>query len=149
MLDFALGTSATMISGEEDEGFLKAIGVTSGIPLMMVLRASIELGVFETIAKAGEEAKLSAKEIAASLPTQNPNAPNMIDRMLKFLASHSILSCTITEVKNGSGAQCLYGLAPVCKHFVSNEDGVSLSPMVQLMTDRAFMDSWYSFFSSL
>lgn len=146
MLDFVFQAPAatTVIPSEEDEGFMKAMGLTSGIALTMVLKAAIELGVFEIIAKTGEEAKLSAKEIAASLPTQNPSAPNMIDRMLKFLVNQqlSILSCTLTEDDENGGAQCLYGLTPVCKHFVSNEDGVSLSPMLHLLSDRVFVDSW-------
>ncbi|XP_019173800.1 PREDICTED: caffeic acid 3-O-methyltransferase-like [Ipomoea nil] len=127
------------IPSEEEEGFLRAIGLPSGIAVMMVSKAAIELGVFEIIAKGGEGAKISAKEIADCLPTQNPNAPVMLDRMLKFLANQSILRCTLTEDNH-----CSYSLTPISKNFVPNEDGVSLSALVQLITDKVFVNSWYA-----
>lgn len=125
--------------GEEEKGFLKAMGLPCGIAVMMVSKAAIELGVFQIIdAKGGGEgAKVSAKEIADCLPTQNPNAPIMLDRMLKFLANQSLLRCTLTE------GECSYSLTPISKNFVSNGDGVSLSAMIQLITDKVFVNSWY------
>ncbi|XP_031124994.1 caffeic acid 3-O-methyltransferase-like [Ipomoea triloba] len=127
------------IPQSEEDGFLRAIGLPSGIAAIMVSKAAIELGVFEIIAKAGEGAKLSAKQIADCLPTHNPNAPVMLDRMLKFLANQSILKCTLTEDN-----QCSYNLTPISKNFVPNEDGVSLSALVQLGTDKVFVNSWYA-----
>nr|GLL36122.1 caffeic acid 3-O-methyltransferase-like [Ipomoea trifida] len=127
------------IPSEEEVGFLRAMGLQSGIAVVMVSKAAIELGVFEIIAKGGEGAKLSAQQIADCLPTQNPNAPLMLDRMLKFLANHSILSCTLTQDDH----QCLYSLTPISNNFVPNQDGVSLSSMLQLITHKAFVNSWY------
>nr|GME13194.1 caffeic acid 3-O-methyltransferase-like [Ipomoea batatas] len=133
------------IPSEEEVGFLRAMGLQSGIAVVMVSKAAIELGVFEIIAKGGEGAKLSAQQIADCLPcTQNPNAPLMLDRMLKFLANHSILSCTLTQDHQSS-----YSLTPISNNFVPNQDGVSLSSMIQLITHKAFVNSWYQLFSHL
>ncbi|KAE8728385.1 hypothetical protein F3Y22_tig00004502pilonHSYRG00041 [Hibiscus syriacus] len=54
----------------------------------MSMHAMVQLDVFQIIAKAGVNAKLSSKEIAARLPTKNPDAPSMLDRILRVLASH-------------------------------------------------------------
>ncbi|KAF7843845.1 caffeic acid 3-O-methyltransferase [Senna tora] len=65
--------------------------MSSVIP--MALQTTLELGVFDIIAKAGEGAKLSANDIADQLPTKNPETPKMLDRLLGLLATHSILHC--------------------------------------------------------
>ncbi|KAL6981915.1 nicotinamide N-methyltransferase [Sarracenia purpurea var. burkii] len=104
--------------------------------------AAVELEVLEIIAKAGVGAQLSPSEIASQIPcTQlhNPQASAMLDRMLRLLASHSILTSTTTSSVE---SQRLYGLAPVAKYFVRNQDGVSLGPLMSLIQDKVFMDSW-------
>ncbi|GMN68868.1 hypothetical protein TIFTF001_037932 [Ficus carica] len=67
----------------------------------------------------------------------------MLDRVLMLLASNSVLSCSgeCGDVE-GSGFKRLYGLAPVSKYFVTNEDGVSFCPLVSLIQDKVFLDSW-------
>ena len=47
--------------------------------LSMAMYSAIELGIFDIIAKAGEAAKLSAKDIAAQLPCKNSEAATMLD----------------------------------------------------------------------
>ncbi|MED6154742.1 hypothetical protein PIB30_115647, partial [Stylosanthes scabra] len=57
------------------------------------VKTAFELGIFDIIAKAGgEHAKLSAQDIASQIGGKNPNAPSMVDRLLRLLASHSFLS---------------------------------------------------------
>ncbi|KAK6941574.1 O-methyltransferase domain, partial [Dillenia turbinata] len=73
------------------------------------------------ISKVGEGAKLTAKEIAAEIPHRNPQAPAMLDRMLCHLAAFNIVTCTVDP---DDIDRRLYGLAPVAKYFVENEDGV-------------------------
>ena len=107
--------------------------VTSSV-LPMVMQASIELGLFDIIAKLGQA---SASEIASRLPTRNPEAPIMLDRMLYLLTTHSVLSCSAID---GDGR--VYALTPVSKYFVSNQDGVSFGPLLASTQDKVFMDSW-------
>ncbi|KAL8127678.1 hypothetical protein AgCh_014547 [Apium graveolens] len=59
----------------------------------MVLKAAIELDLLEIIAKAGPDAYVTPNEVASMLPTSNLDAPIMIDRILRVLASYSILKC--------------------------------------------------------
>ncbi|KAK9201005.1 hypothetical protein WN944_016206 [Citrus x changshan-huyou] len=93
------------------------------IVLPAAIQAASELGVFEIIAKAGPTAKISAVEIAAQMPSSNPNAAVMLDRILRLLVTHRVLRCT-----SAGDDQRLYGLAYVAKYFVLNRDGVSLCP---------------------
>ncbi|KAL6006605.1 hypothetical protein ACLOJK_032098 [Asimina triloba] len=90
---------------------------------------AIELDVLEIIAKAGPAAQLSAAEIASHITTKNAAAPIMLDRILRLLASYSILTCAHRTLHNGQ-LERLYGLAPVCKFLVRNEDGVSMAPLL-------------------
>ncbi|XP_043692374.1 caffeic acid 3-O-methyltransferase 1-like [Telopea speciosissima] len=111
----------------------------------MVFKAAIELNLLEIMAKAGPEKQLSALEIAALLPTQNPDAPAMLDRILCFLASYEIVTCSqvISGGDDDGQVQRLYGLARVCKYFVSNQYGVSMSPLLLMIHHKACMESWY------
>ncbi|KAB2597918.1 caffeic acid 3-O-methyltransferase 1-like [Pyrus ussuriensis x Pyrus communis] len=81
---------------EEEENFCYATQLVFSSVLSMSMQSAIELGVFDIIAKAGPGAKLSSSEIAAHIGkgTRNSEAPMMLDRILRLLASHSILSCS-------------------------------------------------------
>ncbi|PIA38203.1 hypothetical protein AQUCO_02800105v1 [Aquilegia coerulea] len=128
-------------SNEEEDHFLFAMQLAQVLVLPMVMQGAIELGVFDIIAKAGPGAQLSPKIIASYLPTQNPNAHSMLDRILRLLTSYDVLTSSVVTNDNGL-VERLYGLAPVCKYFVQNEDGVSLFPIMLLIQDKVFMDSW-------
>lgn len=111
--------------------------LTTSIALPMSIRGAIELGIFEVIAKAGEGAKLSASEIAARIQSKNQDAPVMLDRILRILATHSVLDCSVF-----CGVR-VYSLVPVSKYFVPNQDGVvPLNALVAFMNDKVFLDSW-------
>ncbi|XP_024028456.1 caffeic acid 3-O-methyltransferase 1 [Morus notabilis] len=114
--------------------------MSSGMPVC--LKTAFELRVFDIIAKAGEGAKLSSAEIVAQMPTNNPDAATMLDRILRLLASHSVLSCSVVSDDNGCNVQRLYGLSPVSKYFVTNEDGVSLGHFIAMVQDKVFVDTW-------
>lgn len=66
-----------------------------------------------------------------------------MDRILRLLASYSILTCTLVT-KEGH-AQRLYGLAPVGKYFVKNGDGVSFAPLVLMLQAKTSVDCWFVF----
>ncbi|KAM1612268.1 hypothetical protein ACFX1Z_000954 [Malus domestica] len=130
---------------EEEENFCYAMQLVFSSVLSMSMQSAIELGIFDIIAKAGPGAKLSSSEIAAHIGsgTKNSEAPMMLDRILRLLASHSILSCSaVANEEDGSDSQRLYSLGPVSNYFVTNEDGVSLGPLMALIQDKVFLDSW-------
>ena len=126
--------------GSNEEHFTYAMQLATSTSLKMVLVNTIKLGVFEAIANAGPEARLSAHEIVSALTISNQDAPNMLDRMLRLLASHSIVTCTL--MNSEPGPVRVYGLAPVAKYFIRNEDGVSLGALMELVQDKVFIDSW-------
>ena len=105
----------------------------------MALQTAVELGIFDVIAKAGEGAKLSAKDIAAQIGCENPEAAAMLDRVLKLLASHSVLCCSVADESN---FQRLYSMAPVSRFFALDADGVSLGPLLIMLQDKVFQESW-------
>ncbi|XP_076953301.1 cathecol O-methyltransferase 1-like [Bidens hawaiensis] len=129
------------MSSSEDH-FTYAMELANSTSLSMVLVNTIKLKVLETIAEVGPDAQLSSHEIASRLSISNEDAPHMIDRMLRLLASHSIVTCT--EGVHESRPIRLYGLAPVAKYFIPNEDGASLGPFMQLVQDKVFIDSWFA-----
>ncbi|XP_022945961.1 caffeic acid 3-O-methyltransferase [Cucurbita moschata] len=138
-------TPTTQVSDEEAQLFAMQLASASVLP--MVLKAAIELDVLEIIAAAGEGALLSPSQIASHLSfsgakTPNPEAGVVLDRMLRLLASYSILTYSLNTLPDGS-LQRLYGLAPVAKFLVKNQDGVSIAPLCLMNQDKVLMESWY------
>lgn len=128
---------------QEEEAFLFAMQLASASVLPMVLKSAVELDLLETIAKAGPGAYVSPAELAAQLPkVENPEAAVMLDRICRLLASYSVLTCTLKDVAGDGVVQRLYGLAPVCKFLVKNEDGVSMAPLLLMNQDKILMESW-------
>ncbi|KAL8102009.1 hypothetical protein AgCh_033786 [Apium graveolens] len=140
------------IEDEDANEFTRVLQLNSGTILGMVMKAAIELDLFEIIAKAaavdgaspfGDEAKkLSSDDIVAHIPTQNPAATAMLERILRFLAANSILIRTVVAGKDGK-EKSLYSLASICKSYISDEEGVSLAPLLVMLHDKVFIDSWY------
>ncbi|XP_065860022.1 cathecol O-methyltransferase 1-like [Euphorbia lathyris] len=117
---------------EKEENFGYAIQLALSSALPMALHSAIQLGVFEIIANA----KLSSSEIAAKMPTTNPDAAMMLDRILRLLASHKVVDCSL------NGLDRVYGLNSVSKYFVPNQSGMSLAPLMTLVQDKVFLESW-------
>ncbi|KAL6006612.1 Caffeic acid 3-O-methyltransferase 1 [Asimina triloba] len=117
------------------------LGVAAIIAASYGAAVANKLDVLEIIAKAGPAAQLSAAEIASHITTKNAAAPIMLDRILRLLASYSILTCAHRTLHNGQ-LERLYGLAPVCKFLVRNEDGVSMAPLLSMIHDRVYMETW-------
>uniref|UniRef100_A0A803RCK0 caffeate O-methyltransferase n=1 Tax=Cannabis sativa TaxID=3483 RepID=A0A803RCK0_CANSA len=122
---------------KQEESFCYAVQLLSTNILIKSLQATIELGIFDIIAKAGEGAKLSALEIVAQLPTNNLDAVVMVDRILRMLAGHSVLTCSVV-----ADNQRVYSHNNVSKCFVTHEDGVSLGSLISLLDDKVYSDSW-------
>ena len=138
----------TTILESDEEASLFSMQLVSASVLPMVLKSALELDLLEIIAKAGPGAFVSTSEIAAQLPTHNPEAPVMLDRILRLLATYAVVKCSLRNLPDG-GVERLYGLAPVCKYLTRNEDGVSVAPLLLMNQDKVLMESWYqSIFSS-
>ncbi|KAE8686502.1 Caffeic acid 3-O-methyltransferase [Hibiscus syriacus] len=133
-------TSSTLSSDEE--AMLMAMQLSFASALPMILKSAIELDLLGIIAKAGPNALLSSKEVAAQLSTTNPDAPLMLDRMFRVLSSYSVLTCSLRTLPDGK-VERLYGLGPVCKFFTKNEDGSAVSTLPLIAQDKVFMDSWF------
>ncbi|KAG4171943.1 hypothetical protein ERO13_A12G242300v2 [Gossypium hirsutum] len=132
----------TWTDDEDKHAQQYAMQLVSSSVVPMVLKASIELGVFEIIQRAGPGALLSPSQIASQLPSQgNPKAPLFLDRLLRLLASHSILTFSLVTKHQDGQVDRLYGLTPVAKHFIPG--GGSLSPWLDLYQHKVTIDSWY------
>lgn len=133
---------------EEDEcNFVSALQIIESGSLSMVLKAVAELDVFGIMAKAGQGQdqghQLFAKEIVDQLQpaVRNPNAASMLDRMLRLLATHSVVSCSVGPDSAGR-VERRYGLAPLSKLFVEDENAVSLGPLLSFVTDSVMRTPW-------
>ncbi|XP_041012363.1 caffeic acid 3-O-methyltransferase-like [Juglans microcarpa x Juglans regia] len=135
-------TQMTPTQVSDEEANLFAMQLASASVLPMVLKSAIELDLLEIMAKAGPGAYLSPSEIASQLPTTNPDAPVMLDRILRLLASYSVLTYSLRTLPGGR-VERLYGLGPVSKFLTKNEDGVSIAPLCLMNQDKVLMESWY------
>ncbi|KAM5557812.1 caffeic acid 3-O-methyltransferase [Rosa sericea] len=135
-------TQMTPTQVSDEEANLFAMQLASASVLPMVLKAAIELDLLEIMAKAGPGAFLSTNDLASQLPTKNPEAPVMLDRMLRLLASYSILTYSLRTLPDGK-VERLYGLGPVCKFLTKNEDGVSIAALCLMNQDKVLVESWY------
>ncbi|XP_010539649.1 PREDICTED: indole glucosinolate O-methyltransferase 4-like [Tarenaya hassleriana] len=129
---------------EEDEAGLQASRISNAVAFPMVLKAAFEIGVIDTISEAGEGAWLSPSEIASRLPTKptNPQAPLLLDRMLRLLTSYSILKCRTVRTGNDE-IERVYATERVCQFFLTdNQDSGSLVPMFMLLHSDAFIKTW-------
>ncbi|KAK1305543.1 Caffeic acid 3-O-methyltransferase 1 [Acorus calamus] len=124
----------------DEAAFHYSFKLASSPILPMTLKAVLELDLLEIIAAAGPGAQLSPAEVASKLPTTNPEAPAMLDRISRLLASHSVLTCSVVDGEDGKPKR-LYGLTPVAKLLTKNEHGMSTAPLALLNFDRVFLDS--------
>ncbi|RRT53128.1 hypothetical protein B296_00048242 [Ensete ventricosum] len=135
--------NALQLTPEEDEeACMYAMQLASGSILPMTLKAAIELDLLEILTKAGPGARLSPADVAAQLPTKNPHAAVMVDRMLRLLAAYNVVSCAVEADAEGRPSRT-YGAAPVCKYLTKNEDGVSMAALALMNQDKVLMESWY------
>ncbi|XP_027334048.1 anthranilate N-methyltransferase-like [Abrus precatorius] len=128
-----------------EDGILFAMNTMTSIVFPMAVRTAVELGIFDIMAKAGEGVKLSAEEIAIQLGPKNPEAPTMLDRLLRLLASNSMISCSLADDDDQHGLvspKRLYSLTNASKFFITDADGVSFGATLNLLLDNVFLGSW-------
>lgn len=137
----------------EEDARLLARRLSNAAAFPMVLKAALELGVIDTIATAGVGLWLSPSEIALRLSTKprNPQAPVLLDRMLRLLASYSVLKFrTVVIEDNGQTKQMgnVYAAEPVCKFLLSNVGGSgSFASLIMLNLSDVNIKTWYSIIS--
>lgn len=128
------------ILNEEEQTCLLALQLANSIILPMVLKSAVELDLFEILVRAGEGKYLSPKEIAAQIPTQNSGGVTVLDRILRFLASCSVLKCGVSETPKEAAVEWSYAAGPVCKYLTRNGDRISLVAL--LMMNQLTMEKW-------
>ncbi|CAL9200603.1 unnamed protein product [Musa hybrid cultivar] len=127
---------------EEQEACVRALQLSCGAVLPMVLKVAIELGLLQIIVKSGPDTPLSSEEIAAQLPSENPEAAAAwVDRILRLLAANKIVGCVV-EAGADDRRSRKYSMAPICKYLTENEDG-SLANLLLMHHDKVFLDLWY------
>jgi hypothetical protein len=117
------------------------------------LKAAIELGVFEILAKARGAGKSStAKDIASQVLRPDSGGLSVIndrylERILRLLASENVVresAVTVASANSTSSTEHFYALQPVVTYFVRNdEDAASLAPFIILLQDRDFIEPWH------
>ncbi len=151
----------TGIVGEQDAAAARnaAMRLTTMIAVPAALKAAIELGVFEILAKARGAAprakSLTAKEIASQVIQPDSDGLSVIndrylERILRLLASENVVSESAVAVASGNSScstrstERCYALQPVGTYFVrSDDDAASLAPMVVQLLDRDFLEPWH------
>ncbi|CAL9079884.1 unnamed protein product [Musa textilis] len=132
----------TLTAEEEEEACTRALQLSCGAVLPMVLKVAIELGLLQIIVKAGPATPLSSEEIAAQLPSEHPeSAAACVDRILRLLAANKIVGC-IVEAGVDDRRSRKYCKAPICKYLTENEDG-SLANLLLMHHDKVFLDLWH------
>ncbi|XP_054813867.1 isoliquiritigenin 2'-O-methyltransferase-like [Prosopis cineraria] len=142
----SLGSKETCPNEEPEDSYaLSAMLQCCSQIYCAVLKASLELNVFEIIAKEGGR-HVSAFEVASKLPSssQHKELAFRIDRLLRLLASHSLLNFSIGEKEDGS-TERLYAISPVGKYFVGGDDGGFLTLFSSFICHKALMDAWMNF----
>nr|BAO79385.1 hypothetical plant O-methyltransferase [Anthriscus sylvestris] len=139
MADIKIKTSPS----EDEEALLLAMKLATVTVVPMILKSAIELDILNIISKAGPGNYLTPSELASKLPMLNPDAPIMLDRILRVLATYMVLGCKPNKLPNGD-VEWLYCSTSVCKFF-SNNDGASMAPLLLLNNDKILKESWYHF----
>ncbi|XP_075492400.1 caffeic acid 3-O-methyltransferase 1-like [Primulina tabacum] len=125
----------------DEASFLFSMQLASASLLPNVLKVALELDLFEIVNNKGPDAFILQVELVAEIPTNNPEAHNMVDRILRLLASYYFLNCRVKTLPDG-GVERLYSLTPVCKFYTKNDDGVSLAPMLIMNLDKDHLETW-------
>ncbi|KAJ9190591.1 hypothetical protein P3X46_001776 [Hevea brasiliensis] len=137
----ALSNSLLPVSQEDDdEAYICALYLRSADVFSHALSTCLRLDLFDIIAQAGPAAHLTAAEITAQLPTQNPDAVPMIDRMLRLFACYSLLTCSLRTVDDHV-IERRYGLSRTGQLFVKNKDGVSMA--ASSSDDKSWTEAWF------
>jgi len=136
----------------EEASFMTAQELMTAHIVSMTLKAAMELGLIDALAAAPAGALLTSGELVAQLP--RPPAANKVeataavDRMLRFLASHGVVTCSTEEVAapapDGSGTTLRrYAKGPVCRWLSTTNNGEgSLAALAMFGFQQPFLNPW-------
>ncbi|XP_056164810.1 isoliquiritigenin 2'-O-methyltransferase-like [Syzygium oleosum] len=127
---------------EEEDPCLKALLYSSFQVFPRILHAAVELDLFGIIARAGPGAYMSPAEVAAHLPARTPESPEILDRVLRCLSSHSLLTYKSETFDDGRTVERRYAISPVGKYYVKDEDGGSVGSLSLFAFHQATIDVW-------
>ncbi|VVA92063.1 unnamed protein product [Arabis nemorensis] len=118
---------------DDNELGLMAARIANAAAFPMVLKATLELGVFDTLYAAS--VFLSPSEIASRLPTtpHNPEAPVLLDCMLRLLASYSMVKCGKVSTEK---SERVYRAEPICR-FLLKDNIQEMGSLASQMRDSA------------
>ncbi|KAL2939669.1 Caffeic acid 3-O-methyltransferase [Bienertia sinuspersici] len=137
----ASSCSITIDDEEEEMNYAYAYRLVNSCTLPMVIKVTINMGVLQLIHDHASPSGLSAEEIATRVNIPNPNAPAMLDRMLRLLATYLVVGCTTVTTTDG-GLERRYNPSRVTKFFVVNDDRASLASLNNLLMDKTILESW-------
>ncbi|TMW89953.1 hypothetical protein EJD97_016429 [Solanum chilense] len=126
------------IMSKEEEDMLSVMQLPISLALNMVLKVTMELGIFDLLSL---NSQLSSSQIASKIPTKNPQAPIMIEKILSFLANQSLLKFTLFKEDDENGP--FYSLTSLSRNLVSNNDEMSIAPTFLFINDQAMVNSWF------
>ncbi|KAF8051154.1 hypothetical protein N665_1790s0008 [Sinapis alba] len=117
-------------SSNDEEEMLLAMQLF-GIELIAYgVKTARELDLLETMAKAKPlGTHLSTLDLASKAAPNNPNAPVMIDRLLRLLVAYSVCTCKLVKDEEGRESRT-YALGRVGRKFIKDENGISIAPYV-------------------
>ncbi|KAF7836138.1 isoliquiritigenin 2'-O-methyltransferase-like [Senna tora] len=132
---------------EDDSSFVSAMLPCVTQIHSASLNAAIELNLFEIIARANGR-HVSAIEVASQLPTsmQHQDLAFRLDRVLRLLATQSLLTCSYYGVSPGGDTQRerLYAISPIGKFFVgANHNSGCMSLFSSFMSHPPLVDSCF------
>ncbi|KAJ1421443.1 Winged helix-like DNA-binding domain superfamily [Sesbania bispinosa] len=133
----------------DDTHILSAMVLGANIVFPVAFNAAIELKLFDIIANESSPESggfMSAFEIASKLPTQHSDLPHRLDRLLRLLASYSLLTVSTRTNQEGGSVVIVYGISPSGKYFVDDENGDGfLASFTSFVCHPAMLGVWLNF----
>ncbi|BAT94427.1 Isoliquiritigenin 2'-O-methyltransferase [Vigna angularis] len=124
---------------------LSGMLLSTAVVYPAVLNAAIQLNLFEIIAKATPHGSfLSSHEIASKLPNQHPDLPNRLDRMLRLLASYSVLTTSTRTTQHGA-TETVYGLSQIGQYYAPDATRGYFASFASFLSCPALSPLWLNF----
>ncbi|KAG0461926.1 hypothetical protein HPP92_020402 [Vanilla planifolia] len=128
---------------DDETAYLETLQLLSHHGVTMAVKAAIELDVFTILSRGSPSSPLSAAAIASEFPRPlQPSTPDRLDRLLRFLASQSILRCSPAVDHPDGPVERRYSLEPIYRLLARHPDGASLAPAFLFTQQKPSLDSW-------
>jgi caffeic acid 3-O-methyltransferase len=108
-----------------------------GFESSFVLRTVVVLELPDIIARAGPDETLTVKQIAAQLKSESVNEFGL-QRVLSALVNWKLFRCTKPDLMS----ELQYGLTPISKLLVTENNPYNQAPSVLFQTDPAILAPW-------